>query len=314
MRVLITGGFGFIGGRLAQFLALRLGHEVCLGSRRTSESPAWLPQAKTVQTQWHSAAALEQICSDVDAVVHLAAKNTNACAADPRAALEFNAGVTDRLLQAAVRQRVKRFVYLSTAHVYGSPLSGVITEQTPTVALHPYATSHRVAEESVVSAHLSGDIEGVVIRLSNAYGAPAHRDADCWMLLVNDLCRQLVITQQMLVHSTGLQRRDFVPMTDVCGAIGHLLAIPAHKLGRGLFNVGGAWAPTVWEMACLIGERCEAILDFPSQLSRTTTATGETCAGLDYRLDTLLQTGFQPSANKIEEIDRLIRFCKTSLC
>jgi UDP-glucose 4-epimerase len=312
MKVLITGGFGYLGGRLAQFLASQAGYELILGSRKQTESPLWLPQAKVVQTQWNSPVGLEQICAGVDAIVHLAGMNAQDCIADPVTALEFNAVVTARLLKAAVRQSVKRFIYLSTAHVYADPLAGVIKEEACPVSLHPYATSHRAGEDVVRAAHQRGEIEGMVIRLSNAYGAPAHKDANCWMLLVNDLCRQAVITQQMVLRSSGFQRRDFVPLGDVCRAIDHLLGLPRQDLDRGLFNVGGKSASTVWDVACLIRERCDAVLGFLPQLIRIEPQVGETAAELDYRLDALARTGFQPSADRVEEIDRLVEFCRKS--
>jgi UDP-glucose 4-epimerase len=314
MRVLITGGFGYLGGRLAQFLASQSGYELVLGSRRQTEPPRWLPMVKTAQTQWDSPAGLEKICTGVDAVVHLAGMNAQDCAADPVAALEFNAVATARLMRSAVRQGVKRLVYLSTAHVYGSPLAGVITEETCPVSLHPYAASHRAGEDVVRAAHQRGEIGGTVIRLSNAYGAPAHKDADCWMLLVNDLCRQAVTTKHMVLRSSGVQRRDFVPLRDVCRSIDHLLHLPGKNLVNGLFHVGGEWSQTVWEMACLVQERCTATLGFRPELTRIAPQTGETAAGLDYRMEGLRRSGFLPSSDKIGELDGLIEFCKTSFC
>jgi UDP-glucose 4-epimerase len=312
MRVLITGGFGYLGGRLTQFLASQTAYEILLGSRQQTEPPEWFPQAKVVQTRWGSLAGLEHICSAVDAVVHLAGMNAQNCATDSVAALEVNAVATARLLQAAVRQGAKRFIYISTAHVYGSPLTGVITEETCPVSLYPYAASHRAGEDVVRAANQRGEIEGIVIRLSNTFGAPAHKDTNCWMLLVNDLCRQAVTTQRMVLRSSGLQRRNFVPLHDVCRAIDHLLHLPVQDLTRDVFNVGGDWSPLAWEMACLVQERCTVKLGFQPKLTRILPQTGETVCNLDYRFDALRQTGFQPNTNKVEEIDQLLNFCKTS--
>ncbi len=312
MRVLITGGFGYVGGRLAQFLASQAGYEIVLGSRQQTEPPPWLPQAKVVQTRYGSPTGLEYICTGVDTVVHLARMNAQDCAADPIAALEFNAVATARLLQVAIRQGAKRFIYLSTAHVYGSPLTGVITENTCPVSLHPYATSHRAGEDVVRAAHQRGEIVGIVIRLSNSYGAPAHKDANCWMLLVNDLCRQAVTTQGMVLRSSGLQRRNFIPLPDACRAIGHLLRLPARDLAGNIFNVGGEWSPTVWELACLVQERCAVALGFRPTLTNIPPQIDEMSAELDYRFDVLRQSGFQPGSDRTGEIDRLIEFCRVA--
>jgi len=312
MKVLITGGFGYVGGRLAEFLTSRGGYEILLGSRRQAEAPAWLPRAKAVQALWDSAPGLEQICDGVDVIVHLARMNARDCTADPVAALEFNAVATARLLRAAVRRGVKRFIYLSTAHVYVSPLRGTITEETHPVSLDPYATSQRAGEDAVRAAHQRGEIVGTVVRLSNSYGAPAHKDANCWMLLVNDLCRQAVTTRRMTLQSSGLQRRNFVPLSDACRAIDHLINLPALNNVKDIYNVGGDWSPTIWEVACFVQERCAVVLGYHPQLTRIAPNAGETAAELDYRFDVLRQSGFQPGFDRAGEIDRLLEFCRTA--
>ena len=312
--IMITGGFGYIGGRVGQFIADQVGYNVLLGSRLQTQSPPWLPQAKVVQTLWGSPEKLENTCANVEAIVHTAGMNAQDCAADPVAALELNAVATARLLQAAIRGGVKRFIYISTAHVYSSSLTGVINEKTCPSNLHPYASSHRAGEDVILAAHQRGEIEGIVVRLSNAYGAPAHKDANCWMLLVNDLCRQAVTTRHLELQSSGLQRRDFVPLTDVSRAINHLLHLSGHHLANGVFNIGGEWSPTVWEMACLIQERCSEVLGFCPELKRATAPNGEAPDELDYRLDALRQSGFQLDSSKVVEIDKQLEFCKLSFC
>ena len=309
--VLITGGLGYLGGRLAQFLAAN--HRVVrLGSRQSSGPPPWLPNTEVVQTLWPSSTSLEQASAGVETIVHLAGMNAQACADDPAGALEFNGVATARLVAAAARVGVKRMVYLSTAHVYASPLSGLITEDTCPRSLHPYATSHRAGEDAVRSAGQHGAIESVVVRLSNAYGAPADKAADCWSLLMNDLCRQAVTSRTMTLTSTGMQRRDFVSLTYVCRALTHLIDLPPDGLRSDLFNLGSGAAPTVWEQACRIQERCAATLGFQPALARVSPAIGETIAPLEYRSDALHRTGFPPPDDGVAEIDGLLTFCQMS--
>lgn len=309
MKLLITGGLGYLGGRLAEYLASQTGYEIYLGSRQQIAPPSWLPQATMVKTEWDVPMRLEQICTDVDAIVHLAGMNAQDCAAHPLVALESNAVITARLLQSAVRQKIKRFVYLSTAHVYGSPLKGMITEETCSLSLHPYATSHRAGEDVVRISHQQGDIEGIVIRLSNAYGAPTHKEVNCWMLLVNDLCRQVVMTGHMKLHSSGLQRRDFITLTDTSAAIQHLLELPTAKLADGLFNVGGAWSPTILEMTKRVAERVYVATGNRPEILRKDEQKVECSELFNYGIEKLVNTGFHPSRNIEQEIDRLIQFC-----
>ena len=116
----------------------------------------------------------------------------------------------------------------------------------------------------------------------------------------------------MALRSSGLERRDFISLTDACMAIDHLLHLPRHILGNGLFNVGSGWTPTLWETACLIQKRCEAILTFQPQLTRVPPQMDEKIIDLDYRIDALRKTGFTPRADKTLELDRLLEFCQDS--
>lgn len=308
-RVLLTGGLGYLGSRLAQHLARAARVQVSVGTRRRPDSVDWLPEATVVELDWQSGDALRAACRSAEAVVHLAGMNSVECAADPVAALESNAVATARLVRAAAAAGVRRFVYVSTAHVYGRPLRGVITESSLPTNLHPYATSHRAAEEPVRFMHEQRALEGIVVRLSNSFGVPAHRGVNCWKLLVNDLCRQAVEHGELQLNSSGLQRRDFITLTDVCRAVEHLLQLRPESIGDGLYNLGGAWAPTVMEMTERIA-RCWGLLcGRRPQISRLPPAPGELGTALEFRIDKLLQTGFDLHGDADAEITATLRHC-----
>lgn len=312
MRILITGGFGFIGGRLGQYLQQN-GHQVILGSRKASCPPEWLPHAEVAQIDWSDSRALKQICSRVDVVIQAAGMNAQDCASDPVAALEFNGLVTARLVAAASRVGVKRFIYLSTAHVYASPLVGTITEEICPLNLHPYATSHLAGEHAVLSANQRGQIEGIVLRLSNAFGAPVHKDVNCWMLLVNDLCKQAVQKRKLVLQTSGLQQRDFIGMTEVCRVAEHLTVRNRASTQPGIFNVGAGMSQSVVAMAQLIQQRCAQVLGFEPVLQRVQGEADEPPRMLSYRVDNLAALGIKSDfLENSAEIDSLLRFCQST--
>lgn len=308
MRILITGGFGFVGGRLAVHLA-QAGHQIVLGSRNSITPPAWLPQAEVVQIKWDDGRALEHRCNGADAVIQAAGMNAQECTSDPIAALAFNGVATARLVAAASRAGVQRFIYLSTAHVYASPLVGTITEHTCPGNLQPYATSHLAGEHVVLSASQHGQIQGIVLRLSNAFGAPVHEDVNCWTLLVNDLCRQAITKCSITLRSAGVQRRDFVTLQDVSRAASHVLDLSKDHIGDGIFNIGGAWSPRVIDMADLIRARCSEVLGFIPAFICTELHEGVAAIDLDFQIDRLLASGFVLSGNALTEIDATLLFC-----
>ena len=308
MRILITGGFGFVGGRLAVHLA-QAGHQIILGTRHSINSPDWLPQAEVVKISWDDLVALERICDGVDVIIHAAGMNAQDCVADPIAALAFNGLATAKLVAAASRGGIKEFIYLSTAHVYASPLVGIITENSCPNNLHPYATSHLAGEKAVLSADARGELPGIVLRLSNAFGAPMHRDANCWMLLVNDLCKQAVQTRKLVLQTSGLQHRDFIGLTEVCCVVEKLVD-PNQILQANVFNMGAGVSQSVLEMAQLIQQRCNKALGYIPELQHKHSGLDERYPTLTYHTDNLnaLSISCKSQTNTVE-IDKLLQFC-----
>ena len=311
MRILITGGFGFVGGRLAQHLH-HTGHEIILGTRNERASPDWLPQAKVVQTDWHDRQALKKICSGVDLIIQTAGMNAQDCAAEPVKALEFNGLATARLVESARQAGVQRFIYVSTGHVYSSPLTGMVNEDICPRNLHPYATSHLAGENAVLSASQQGQIEGVILRLSNAFGAPVHKDVNCWMLLANELCRQSLQTRKMVLKSSGLQHRDFIAMTEVHRVIEYFSSCDLASSIDPIFNVGSGNSQSVRSMAQLIQNRCKVILGFEPKFTYQESSMGENNEELEYSQKRMQKMGIEvENKNKIE-IDNLLIFCANS--
>ena len=239
-RVLITGGLGYVGGRIAEYLSRDNALFLSIGTRRDEIVVRdWIENGDVVQMDLASKNSLEDACAGVRHVIHLAGLNEIDSAKDPEKALAINGHGTLRLLRASEKAGVERFIYFSTAHVYGAPLEGRITEQTVPRPVHPYAITHRVAEDFVLAAHDSGSLTGIVLRLSNAFGAPNSPYANRWTLIVNDLCRQAVRSGRLTLRSSGLQKRDFITLEDVGKAVAHFLRLQRSECGDGLFNLGG---------------------------------------------------------------------------
>jgi UDP-glucose 4-epimerase len=312
-RVLITGAHGYIGGRLSAFLGAAEDYRLRLATRRPPSAwPAWSRNSARVEVavaDLADAAALEDLCRGIDAVIHLAGTNERVSAADPGRALIDTALGTMELLRAAERQGVGRFVYLSTAHVYGAPLAGRIDETTLPRPIHPYAITHRAAEDFVLAAGALGAIEAVVLRLSNGLGAPADSLIDRWTLVGNDLCRQAAEDGVLVLTSSGEQERDFVPLSDVCRGVLHVLRLPAAALGDGLFNLGGERSLTVRELAGMIAVRSEIVLGIRPDVVSPAAPSNAATRSLDYRFDKLRLTGYAPQGSLEDEIDRTLALC-----
>jgi UDP-glucose 4-epimerase len=194
--------------------------------------------------------------------------------------------------------------------VYGAPLAGHIDERTLPRPVHPYAITHKVAEDFVLAARDQGKIEGVVFRLSNGFGAPIDPEVNRWTLIANDLCRQAVSAGKLVLKSSGLQRRDFVTLSDVARCVEQFIEMPATQLQDGLFNLGGECVLNMFELASVVARRCEAVLGFLPPIERPEPAPGETAPDLRYDIAKLKASGFTPSGSVEDEIDATLRLCR----
>ena len=306
MKILVAGGFGFVGARLAVALDAA-GHDVVLGSRNLRQTPSWLPKARVCQIDWNSRSALEDVCANMDAVVQAAGMNAGECVKDPVEALQVNSVGTARLVEAAAAVGVSRFFYLSTAHVYASPLQGEIDELSCPRNLHPYASSHLTGEFSLLYALSRNRLFGTVLRLSNGFGAPLTPDTDCWMLLTNDLCRQAVTSGKLVLKTSGEQLRDFVPLASVCSCLNCLMDIPAGSLPR-ILNIGSGNSISIRTMVQLVQERCAATLGFTPVIEMG--KQKEEAFPFKYSSLYASQLGIV-KVDPMAEIDQLLAFCNT---
>lgn len=311
--VLITGGLGYLGGRIALALAANKNYAIRLGTHRINRNlPGWAKgnNFSVVCTNVLLNNSLAVACQGVDYVIHLAALNEIECLANPEKALLVNALGTLKLINAAQYARVQRFIYFSTIHVYGAPLFGAITEKTLPCSIHPYAITHKVAEDFVIAAHKENRLTGIVVRLSNGFGVPADPFIKRWALVINDLCRQAVIQQKLILKSSGLQNRDFVTLTDIARATEHLLSIPTDIYDDCIFNLGGENSITIIELAEIVAGRCAKVLGYTPPIIRPELHSNEPSGKVEYRIDKLKSTGFSLVSNCNEEIDATLRFCK----
>lgn len=314
--VLITGGLGYVGGRVAEWLAKDSSLEIFVTSRnpKTARLPAWCPVDHCLPLDLESYDDIRSVCKNMDVVIHFAALNEIDSAKDPDRALLVNGLGTQKLVRSAVSAGVKRFIYFSTAHIYGAPLEGTITEETLPRPVHPYAITHRYAEDCVLAASREGKIRAIVIRLSNSLGAPIKGNVDRWSLISNDLCRQVMTKHELQLKSAGLQVRDFIALTDVARAVAHMIALDEEKLGNGIYNLGGEQTISIQDLAVRIQDRCTKKFHFTPSLSRPNPAPGEKDGQLTYSIEKLKATGFHLTGNLDNEIDATLAFCRDEFC
>jgi UDP-glucose 4-epimerase len=306
-NILITGAFGYVGGRVSKFLAETQKYQLFLTSRKNRALPNWATNSHLVSYSLENNHNIIKSLPQIDTIVHFASINELICAKSPELAVELNTMASFRFIQNAIGASVKRFIYFSTAHVYGAPLKGVFNEDCLTRPTHPYAYTHRAVEDYVAAAHDQGQMDGISVRLTNSIGAPIEKEVDRWMLLVSDLCKQVIIEGRLVLKSFGSQKRGFIGLGDVCRGVDHLISMK-DCLGNGIFNLGGDFTVSIYDMACLISKRASLLFgkEFPVIRPQGVDEEWE----LDYSSKKLAATGFTPEGCIEKEIDELLLFCR----
>jgi UDP-glucose 4-epimerase len=304
-KVLVTGGLGYVGGRLARHLAAD-GCTLRLTRRPGGRAlPDWAKTFEITEADFAAEALPAALCDGIDAVVHLAALNAPQCAAEPERAISVNIAGTERLVRQAAKAGVKRFLYLSTAHVYAAPLAGTIDEDMVPRPAHPYGWTHRAAEDIVLA---EPRFEGVALRMTNAVGAPADAGADCWMLVANDLCRQVVAEGAITLSGSGEPRRDFIAIADVTAALAHMVHLPTQKLGQRLFNLGGGETLRIIDLAERVADAAQRRFGHRPEIRRQ--PSDGPAPALDFRIHRLAASGFTPTGDLTREIDETLALCQ----
>lgn len=308
MKILITGGFGYLGGRIAQYLGeIFPKKDICLLVRREGQDiPSWAESYDIVKGDVLDDSSLLEACRDIDAIIHLAALNEIESEKYPMNALKVNGEGTLRLLNAAIASKVDRFIYFSTFHVYGLNAHGEISENTIPAPVHPYAITHRVAEDFVRMMVQKKKIRGIILRLSNGFGCPSHAGVNRWSLVFNDFCLQAVLRNKIVLKSSGKQYRDFITLTDIPRCVEHLLKIDTDDL---IYNLGGNFSISILDAANLVAERCKKIRGTTPEIIIGSNSATMPEEPIMYRTDKLKSIGFQLVSNVEEEIDNTLIFC-----
>lgn len=304
MRVLITGGAGFIGSHLVERL-LALGHGVRVLDNLSTGKRENLPVAGNIEFLQGDIRDVQMVrlaVGGVDAIVHLAAvASVQASVDDPVGTHASNFDGTLHLLEAARLGGVRRLLYASSAAVYGDNDELPLTEEAKPRPLTPYAADKLAGEYYLQFYAGKYGLDTTAFRFFNIFG-PRQDPSSPYSGVISIFADRLARGEPATIFGDGLQTRDFVFVGDLAQLLAE--ALQRRDLAGQAINVGRGQPSSLLDLI--------AALEKLSGRSLARTHAGarvgdirHSCADVT-RLRTLL--GFVPSTELETGLDALLRY------
>ena len=246
MKILVTGGAGFIGSHVVDIFIAN-GHDVVVvddlsTGRRSNLNPA----ATFYQVDIRSDELKTIFEKEKPQVIdhHAAQMDVRRSVVDPLFDADVNVLGSIKLIELARQYGVERFIYISTGGaVYGEPEYLPCDESHPINPICPYGASKHTVEHYLYMYHELYDLDYVVLRYPNVYGPRQDPHGEAGVVAI--FTGQMLKGEQVVINGDGEQERDFVFVGDCARA--NLLALTTEKSNT-IFNLGEGKATTVNEV------------------------------------------------------------------
>jgi len=270
MRVIVTGGCGFIGSHLVDTL-IDQNHQVTViddCSAISNERFYFNKSALYLKYDIQDYSLIEPLFRNTDYVFHLAAESRiQTAVANPLYAVKTNMIGTANVLQAARLGGVKRVIYSSTSSVYGLNETAPIDEAVPIDCLNPYSASKYGGEVLCKMYSKMYNLDTLIFRYFNVYGERSPT-AGQYAPVIGIFLKQNQNNMPLTIVGTGLQRRDYVYVKDVVQA--NILGMLYNKnLDGSVMNVGSGKNYSVLEIASAISNNIMHIQPRPGEAKTT---------------------------------------------
>lgn len=248
MKFVVTGGAGFIGSHLSEYL-IKEGHSITVIDNLSIGKIENLENIKE-KIDFHRVDILdfeemEKIVSGIDGIFHEAAlASVPESFEKPELYNKVNVGGTENIFKLAKKNGFK-VVYASSSSVYGNPTKIPITENDEKRSLNPYANT-KIETERLAQKYSELGVSIIGLRYFNVYGKG---QSDQYAGVITKFMERLSQKKQPIIDGDGLQLRDFVFVEDVVRAN---LAAMTSNLNFGFFNIGTGRAISILELARLM--------------------------------------------------------------
>lgn len=234
MKILVTGGAGFIGSHTAKFLLDQSYQVTVLDNLSKSIKESVDSRANFIQGDLLDGEKLEQILQGHDAVIHMASLiEVGESVKRPVEFVQNNVLGTVKLLEAMRKSNVKKIIFSSSACVYGKSEKNPITEDDPLGPQeNPYGLTKVSMEQFCILYHTLYNFDVVILRYFNPYGPGELHSPETHA--IPNFVKAALLKQPIPLYWRGEQIRDFIYIDDLAKA--HIL--PLNQAGLHIYNVG----------------------------------------------------------------------------
>ncbi len=226
MKIIVTGGAGFIGKHLVEFLITK-GINVTIfdnfsNSERNSITYLKNQGVKIIEGDIRKMDDIDNAVKDHDVVIHLAAKiSVEESIENPSETFDTNVNGTKNVLIACEKNHIKKMIVSSSAAVYGESLPNIkLTEKSETHPISPYGESKIKMEHEIKKFVEKHNMNYIILRFFNIFGLGQSSE---YAGVITKFIEKIETNKPLEIFGDGMQTRDFISINDVVGSIFHSL-------------------------------------------------------------------------------------------
>ena len=245
-KSIITGGAGFIGSNLTDHL-VRIGHKVVVldnfvSGKKSNISHHSKKKVKIVKIDISDSEKLSKYFKGADYVFHLAAlAQIIPSIKNPKKYFKNNVNGTLNVLEAAKKEKIKKFIYAASSSCYGNPKKFPTSEKDQIDLKNPYAATKFIGEELVMRYAALYKMPNISFRFFNVYG-PRLSTSGQYSAVIGNFLSQTKSKKALTIVGDGKQTRDFIHVDDLANAF---IKVIKSKLVNKIYNLGSGKSTSI---------------------------------------------------------------------